>query len=1074
VIRRLVLSSLSQQRLEWAWRSLESLKDAQAVLVVGPTRTAADDFVRGFCPTGVGRLGLHRFSPFQLAATFAGDRIAQEELAPLSRLGLEAVAAQSVHAMRKQLVYFAPVADTPGFARAVASTLSELRLAGLALSALERSGSAGVDLARMLLEYERRLEEGRLADFATILRLAADAAESGDHRLSRLPVLLLDAPPRTTLEQRFIKALTEKAPAVLATALEGDEAVPELEKLLRTKAKHLEAGDPATSLDRVRRYVFASETLASATLDSTLEFFSAAGEGLECVEIARRIRLLAAGGVPFDRVAILLRNPDDYLSLVEDALKRASMAAWFTRGTLRPDPAGRAFLALLDCAAESLSASRFAEYLSLGQVPTIARTPEWVPSDDELLAIGKDGSVEAPSIPEPPETDDSAIIAGTLQAPLGWENLLIDAAVIGGRDRWARRLRGLEAEYKLQLEESTEGDALYHHLNRQLRRLGNLETFALPLIEELGALPDQATWGEWLAALSSLAGHALREPESVLGVLTELAPMSEVGPVGLAEIHAVLSERLRFLRREPEGNRYGAVFVGSIPEASGRSFDYVFLPGVAEGAFPRKSPEDPLLLDEYRGPLHGNLTTRDQRFSAERQLLRTAASAAQVRLLVSYPRTDAIQGRTRVPSFYALEVLRAAEGRFPDVQELERRAAEASPSRLGWPAPVNPAEAIDDAEHDLALLDPMLHRPAQEVRGRGKYLLVSNAHLARSLRTRWKRWHAGWTEADGIVDPDAQTLAALAEHRLRSRSYSASSLQHFAACPYRFLLYAIFSLRVREEPAYLEQLDPLTRGGLFHEVQREFFREMQRKGLLPVHPGNLDQALAVADQVLDRVATQREDDLAPAIPRIWKSEIETVRTDLRAWIRQLIPIHAVWTPVHFEYSCGMALDASHDPASTRNPAIIFDGIKVRGSIDLVEENTGAGVLRVTDHKTGKAPPAAPLAVGKGEVLQPVLYALAAEQLLGKPVRSGLLFYCTQRGNYEQVEIDVNERSRAYLKSVLDTIDTSIDQGFLPAAPRAEACDYCDYRPVCGPYEQIRTGFKSKERLEELQQRRMLP
>ena len=43
--------------------------------------------------------------------------------------------------------------------------------------------------------------------------------------------------------------------------------------------------------------------------------------------------------------------------------------AWFDRGTRRPHPAGRAFLALLACAAEGLSASRFAEYLSLGQLP---------------------------------------------------------------------------------------------------------------------------------------------------------------------------------------------------------------------------------------------------------------------------------------------------------------------------------------------------------------------------------------------------------------------------------------------------------------------------------------------------------------------------------------------------------------------------------------------------------------------------------------------------------------------------------------------------------------------------------
>ena len=50
-----------------------------------------------------------------------------------------------------------------------------------------------------------------------------------------------------------------------------------------------------------------------------------------------------------------------------------AIPAWFERGTRRPDPAGRAFLALLACAEEHLSARRFAEYLSLGQVPRGAR-----------------------------------------------------------------------------------------------------------------------------------------------------------------------------------------------------------------------------------------------------------------------------------------------------------------------------------------------------------------------------------------------------------------------------------------------------------------------------------------------------------------------------------------------------------------------------------------------------------------------------------------------------------------------------------------------------------------------------
>ncbi len=97
------------------------------------------------------------------------------------------------------------------------------------------------------------------------------------------------------------------------------------------------------------------------------------------------------------------------------------------------------------------------------------------------------------------------------------------------------------------------------------------------------------------------------------------------------------------------------------------------------------------------------LEMQDQRVARERMLLRSAAAAANSSFIVSYPRMDVAQARARVPSFYALEVVRAAEGRLPSLREFEKRAAASAPARLDWPAPADPREAIDDAEYDLCL-----------------------------------------------------------------------------------------------------------------------------------------------------------------------------------------------------------------------------------------------------------------------------------------------------------------------------------------------------------------------------------
>ena len=439
-------------------------------------------------------------------------------------------------------------------------------------------------------------------------------------------------------------------------------------------------------------------------------------------------------------------------------------------------------------------------------------------------------------------------------------------------------------------------------------------------------------------------------------------------------------------------------------------------------------------------------------------------------MIVSYPRVNVEQSRPRVPSFYALEVLRAAEGRLPNLREFEKRAAAGSPTRLDWPAPREAVQAIDDAEYDLAWL-----KASGNAKGSGRYLIEASQTLADSLRMRWKRWdRRKWWDGDGIVDPDAATLAGLNAHRLRTRSYSPSSLQQFASCPYKFLLYAICQLRPREESVALEQMDPLTRGALFHQVQFEFLATLREQGLLPFPADRMDTVLATADAVLNRVAAEQAENLAPAIPRVWENEIEDIRTDLRGWVQQAAGQHE-WVPARFEFAFGLKEHTDHrDPSSTSAEAVILDGVRVRGSIDLIERHAQRDVLRITDHKTGKAPEDDLVHVGGGKVLQPVVYALAAEQLLNAKVESSRLFYCTQRGDYSEFHVTINDDARRRAAQVFTIIDDAVAGGFLPAAPLAGACAYCDYQPVCGPYEEQRAQRKPKNRLDELNVLRSLP
>ena len=173
--------------------------------------------------------------------------------------------------------------------------------------------------------------------------------------------------------------------------------------------------------------------------------------------------------------------------------------------------------------------------------------------------------------------------------------------------------------------------------------------------------------------------------------------------------------------------------------------------------------------------------------------------AARDKVVLSFPRVDLEHGRQRVSSFYALESLRAATGTLPSISDLDRRAQADRATRPGWPAPRDQMDAIDHAEFDLSIIDSLLDTDEEAAAGSARFLITSNPHLARSLRWRWMRYANTWTVADGLMIRKRMDRDSIEQHRLKARSYSPTSLQAYAACPYRFFLQAIQRLSPREE-----------------------------------------------------------------------------------------------------------------------------------------------------------------------------------------------------------------------------------------------------------------------------------
>jgi ATP-dependent helicase/nuclease subunit B len=1079
-------SASAAARLSAAAAILRSHPPAHPLVVIGASRGAADDLVRLVARDRPATVGLSRLSLTQFAARIAAPALAASGVAPSTGLGAEAIAARAAFDLARAgaLAYFDRVAGTPGFPRALARTMGELRAAHAGAERVAASGPAGGDLAQLLERMEHEFHEASTADRA---RLFAAAAKAFPHDPAvRQDLVLLDVPIESAAEEQFLHALASHGTIRFATVPAHDDlARAALERAGGRVTEHADAG--SGDLASLRLHLFAEEPPPERRLDGSLRVFSAPGEGREAIEIARRVLMEAREGVRFDEMAILVRTPAQYQGLLEHALDRAGVPAAFDRGTRRPHPAGRAFLALIACAAEGLSARRFAEYLSLGQLPPPASDPSgaWASSLDEVFGRvaqtpDDDRVEEAAWADEPPPENGQSVVAGTLRAPRHWERLLVEAAVIGGNpERWKRRLGGLAAEFRAQLREVTREEPESGRaagLARDIERLEHLSAYALPLMAELAAWPDSAPWGEWLDRLERLAPRVLRVPTYVLRVLADLRPMAAVGPVRLEEVRGVLTERLRMVDAEPPARRYGRVFVGTPAQARGRAFRVVFVPGLAERMFPQKPRQDPMLLDRAREHVDRSLATMATRSRQERLLLHLAVGAATDRLYLSYPRLDVVEARPRVPSFYALDVMRGATGRIPHHEELGQWSADAADASLAWPAPGNPDIAIDDQEHDLAVLRRLLDTSdAAKVRGRAHYMLRLNPALRRSVTERWARAERKWSRYDGLIGVTEATREALARQRLQARPYSLSALQKYASCPYQFLLSAAYRLEPAAQPQPLQRMDPLTRGSLVHNIQATFFRTLEREGALPVTVATLDSARARLDEVIASVAARWRDELVPAIGRVWDDEIAVIGRDLRGWLRGAAEDGAAWTPAYFELAFGLPLDDERDPRSVREPVELEGGrFVLRGAVDLVEANRTSGELRVTDHKTGRNRSTPAMVIGGGRVLQPVLYSMVVEQVLQKPVRESRLSFCTSAGGFTVVPIAVSAENRRLAVEALEIIDRAIEEGSLAAAPAEGACAWCDFRPVCGPNEELRTSRKPADRLRDLFELRIRP
>ncbi len=1058
---RVVSARAARARMELALEALGALGPGAPCLFIGPSRPAMTELAVELTRRRGATLGIHRKTLRGLATETVAVELAELGVTVARGVVFEAVVREAVRGalVDGALGRFAEVAKAPGFALALARTLEDLEMNRVDRAALAGVGPSGPDLARLAARVAVRAREQHLVSQAEVAERAAAAFPAS--ALAGLPCVFLDVSLARRAEIELARAVIAASRNSLVLIPSSDHATGRALEGCGYSIEDADAGEGAP-LDAFRARLFARETAPPLPREGLgVRLFSAPAESLEAVEVARAILAEARAGARFDEVMIVVKSRETYASHVVAALDRARIPFELETGTRRPHPAGRAMLALLACRAERGSGRRLFEYLSTGQMPGRAIPGEEAPMPDADLGRFGEG-LDEPA-PEPGEKDAAQLPRPPLRA---WMRVLGE---IGLREAGAggslcayldRRLDAarLEIDERLARVHAEEGDEeMRASLERDREQLAAISLGLSPVLRALDALPIHGPWSEMLPAMRALAEASLTRPGLVLSALDELAPLAlGLFPVALDEVIAALTPRLAWLEgpgsRERDRGR-GKVVVTTPEGARGRSRRTVFVLGLAEGIFPARVAEDPLLLDDARERLDARLPVTDDRTERERSQLCIAAGAAEEKLFFSYPRLDANTGRPRVPSVYALEVARALLGAAPSLDAIEREATPASRIALAWPAPRSTADAIDDLEQALSLVRER-GAAGPSMRGRARFLLDEHPFLGRALRTRWQRYDTPtFTSADGLVARSAAVRHQLEAFRLRERAYAPSALEAYAACPYRFYLRGVLRLSERAEAEALDRFDPRLYGELYHRCQAALSEVIRARPLDPHDPNHAHAVLDAIAEIVARVGESAKTRLDPIVARVFDDEMDRIASDLVAWADEQLAVQDDFRAYRAELPFGL---------SPRDEVRIAGGYRLKGVIDAVETDA-FGRLRVTDYKTGRAPDGRAVAVVRGgEMLQPILYAMALEGLRGRAVpehaivTTARLYFATRRGGFETVEVPIAPDTVGRAMRVLDAIDGAIEKGVLLAAPRREACERCAYRVICGPNEEQRT------------------
>jgi hypothetical protein len=1000
------------------------------VTVIVPSALAAVTVRRRLASRG-GIVALDTLVLPGLATRLAGKRLAADGRRPLTGLQSAALARAVLIRERARLT---SAADHPATVDALLRTFTELRpLDPAELERLASSSPRAREVVGLFRSYRRAARQWM--DDHDVVELAVAAVLANDPVVDEVGLVVLYVPRRLGADDvALLSALDARDRLHVIMGMTGRARADETQRRLLAQLAGI-----GVDVDRM--------TLAQSVVSSAPAMIVRAADPAEEARVAtRRVIDRLAAGVPPDRIAVVSRVSSPYTLVVHEELTAAGIVHTAPAPIeLGQSITGRALLGLLGW-------------------------PVNGHRRDDLMRLLRSAPLRDP--------------AGGRARPDRWDRIARDAGVVSGLQQWRQRLSAARDRVVARIASDGEGtdeptlplddgsivDGSARPSGGLRRRVVELDALRA-FVDRLAVDTDAGDRRSW-AALSRWAQRLLR---TYLGSDTSTASWSETeqrsraavldlldGLAGLDELDAspgpeafrrVVEHELS--RAAGRVGRFGhGVFVGRLVEAVGADLDDVIVLGCGEGIFPPRGADDPLLPDRDRRAVGAALGPRGNTpAEEERDALAVMASAPTCTL--TFPVADNREQRTRQPAPFVLDQCAALLGERVDSEGVARLRDDPRastwfvdvPSFEWWLAGGGAPATTTELDVRELLAARAARRPLDQLP------VVHGAGLEHGLTAARARIAGEFGMWSGAVGRWPQLADDLQHPR------SATSLQQWATCPFRYFLGHVLDLEGLEDPGEVETITAADRGTLVHAVLERYFRA--RIEGVAVEIG--DVAAEIEERFRAQGRTGRE--------LLWDADWSALRRHLTHILEAGAddPVLIGIDPAAVEHRFGFT---DPETGETVEPVVVDIGndrqVRFRGAVDRIDRSPDGGRLVVLDYKTGSPQGYDVLdpghadhdIVARGTLLQLPIYAAAAQAAFPDAAQvEAYYWFIGQRGAIGLVGGVIDDGAQERFRSVMRTIANGIEGGVFPARPGEEVwrpsigqthenCMFCPYDKLC--------------------------